>query len=89
MLRAVVGLRQRTLLALDDTLGRLRETIPTLSRAARHRRLRRHGISRLPRGDGKACRRERFAQAAVGCVHVDACELRLALSKLFLFLAID
>ena len=44
----VVEFRRRTLLPLDDVLGCLRDTIPTLSRSALHRCLARHGISRLP-----------------------------------------
>jgi len=37
----VVEFRRRTLLPLDDVLGCLRETIPTLSRSALHRCLER------------------------------------------------
>jgi hypothetical protein len=48
----VVEFRRRTLLPLDDILGCLRETVPTLSRSALHRCLARHGISRLPRDEG-------------------------------------
>jgi hypothetical protein len=39
----VVEFRRRTLLPLDDVLGCLRQTIPTLSRSALHRCLQRHG----------------------------------------------
>src|SRR5918993_5485087 len=85
----VVEFRRRTLLPLDDVLGRPREAIPTLSRSALRRCLQRHGISRLPRDPEKASRRGRFAGTAVGYVHVDACELRLAEGKLHMFLAID
>ena len=74
----VVEFRRRTLLPLDDVLGCLREAIPTLSRSALHRCLRRHGISRLPRDPGKASKRRRFAETAIGYVHVDVCEPRLA-----------
>ncbi len=89
MLRTVVEFRRRTLLPLDDVLGCLREAIPALSRSALHRCLVRHGISRLPRDEEKASRRQRFAETAIGYVHIDACELRLAEGELFLFLAID
>jgi transposase-like protein len=85
----VVEFRRRTLLPLDDVLGCLRETIPALSRSALHRCLVRHGISRLPRDEEKASKRKRFAEAAIGYVHIDVCELRLAEGKLFMFLAID
>src|SRR5687768_14878958 len=85
----VVEFRRRTLLPLDDVLGCLREAIPTLTRSALHRCLVRHGISRLPHDPEKASKRGRFAETAIGYVHVDVCELRLAEGKLFLFLAID
>ena len=85
----VVEFRRRTLLPLDDVLGCLRETIPTLSRSALHRCLLRHGISRLPRDEEKASKRQRFAETAIGYVHIDVCELRLSEGKLFMFLAID
>jgi transposase InsO family protein len=85
----VVEFRRRTLLPLDDVLGCLREAIPTLSRSALHRCLQRHGISRLPQGEEKASKRGRFAETAIGHVHIDVCELRLAQGRLFMFLAID
>jgi len=85
----VVEFRRRTLLPLDDVLGCLRETIPTLSRSALHRCLVRHGISRPPRDEEKASKRRRFAETAIGYVHIDVCELRLAEGKLFMFLAVD
>ena len=83
-----VEFRRRTLLPLDDVLGCLREAIPALSRSALHRCLVRHGISRLPQSE-KASKRARFAETAIGYVHIDICELRLAEGKLFMFLAID
>src|SRR5215212_6261851 len=85
----VVEFRRRTLLPLDDVLGRLRETIPKLTRSALHRCLARHGISRLPKDEEKASKRQRFAETTIGYVHIDVCELRLAEGKLFMFLAID
>src|SRR5918995_1334043 len=85
----VVEFRRRTLLPLDDVLGCLREAIPTLSRSALHRCLVRHGISRLPQDEEKASKRQRFAETAIGHVHIDVRELRLAEGKLFMFLAID
>jgi transposase InsO family protein len=85
----IVEFRRRTVLPLDDVLGCLRETIPKLSRSALHRCLVRHGISRLPRDEEKASKRQPFAETAIGYVHIDLCELRLAAGKLFMFLAID
>jgi transposase InsO family protein len=85
----VVEFRRRTLLPLDDVLGCLRDAIPKLSRSALHRCLVRHGISRLPRDEEKTSKRQHFAETAIGYVHVDVCELRLAEGKLFMSLAID
>ncbi len=85
----VVEFRRRTLLPLDDVLGCLRDTIPNLTRSALHRCLQRHGISRLPASEEKASKRGRFAETAIGYVHIDVCELRLADGKLHMFLAID
>src|SRR3954470_8802040 len=87
---AIVGeFRRRTLLPLDDVLGCLRESIPTLSRSALHRCLVRHGLSRLPKDPESASKRKHFAETKIGYVHVDSCELRLAEGKVHLFLAID
>src|ERR671915_1806092 len=85
----IVEFRRRTLLPLDDVLGCLRESIPTLTRSALHRCLVRHGISRLPRDEERASKRKRFAETAIGYVHIDVCELRLAEGRLHMFLAID
>jgi transposase InsO family protein len=84
----IVEFRQRTLLALDDLLGCLREPIPRLTRSALHRCLQRHGISRLPR-DSPPPKRGRFAETQLGYVHLDSCEVRSAEGKQHLFLAID
>jgi hypothetical protein len=62
----VLEFRRRTLLPLDDVLGCLRETLPTLSRSALHRCLMRHGISRLPQDEEKASKRKRFAETSIG-----------------------
>jgi transposase-like protein len=86
---AVVAFRRRTMLPLDDVLGRLREALPQLSRSALHRCLQRHDISRLPPSPERASKRGRFAETHLGYVHIDACELRSAEGKLHLFVAID
>src|SRR5829696_6723038 len=85
----ILEFRRRTLLPLDDVLGCLRDTIPRLTRSALHRCLKRHGISRLPETEEKSARRGRFAETAIGYVHIDVCELRLAAGKLHMFLAIE
>ena len=74
----VVEFRRRTLLPLDDVLGCLRGSIPKLTRSSLHRCLERHGISRLPDNPDKASKRGKFAETAIGYVHVDISELRLA-----------
>ena len=85
----VVEFRRRTLLPLDDVLGCLRDTIPSLTRSALHRCLQRHGISRLPASEEVTSKRGRFAETKIGYVHIDVCELRLRTGKLHMFLAID
>jgi len=77
----VVESRRRTLLPLDDVLGCLRESVPKLTRSALHRCLLRHGISRLPKGEG-ALKHGRLAETKPGYVHIDPCELRSAEGKL-------
>src|SRR5437588_3187669 len=67
----VVEFRRRTLLPLDDVLGCLHESIPTLSRSALHRCLQRHGISQLPKSDELDAKRGRFAKTTIGYVHID------------------
>jgi hypothetical protein len=49
---AVVAFRRHTLLPLDDCLYALQPSIPHLTRSSLHRRLQRHGISRLPDIEG-------------------------------------
>jgi transposase InsO family protein len=86
----VVEFRRRTLLPLDHVLGRLRDTIPRLSRSALHRCLQRHDISRLPRDPAeRSSKRGTFEETEIGYVHIDASELRTAEGKVYLFLAID
>ena len=74
----IVEFRRRTLLPLDDVLGCLKDSIPKLTRSSLHRCLERHGISRLPESEEKASKRGRFADTTIGYVHIDICELRLA-----------
>ena len=60
-----------------------------MTRSNLHRCLERHGISRLPENPDKASKRGKFAQTAIGFVHIDISELRLTQGKLNMFLAID
>ena len=87
---SLVEFRRKTLLPLDDVMGSpTRESIPKLSRSSLHRCLLRHGISRLPASNIKTSARGKFAPTAIGYVHIDIAELRLAEGKLNMFLAID
>jgi transposase-like protein len=85
----VVEFRRRTLLPLDDVLGCLRDSIPTLTRSALHRCLVRHGISRLPKSEDASSKRKRFSETEIGYVHIDSAQLRSAEGIMHMFLAID
>ncbi len=85
----VVEFRRRTLLPLDDVLGCLKDSIPTLTRSALHRCLMRHGISRLPKAEDGSSKRKRFGETEIGYIHVDSCQLRSAEGIVHMFLAID
>src|ERR1700677_4548066 len=85
----VVAFRRHTLLPLDDCLYALQATIPHLTRSSLHRCLQRHGISRLPDvEDGKGIRRK-FKSYPIGYFHIDIAEVRTAMGRLYLFVAID
>jgi hypothetical protein len=84
----IVEFRRRTLLPLDDVIGRFKDTIPKLTRSSLHRCLARHGISRRPESEESGSKRGSFAKTPICYVHIDHCELRLASVKLHMFLAI-
>ena len=84
----VVEFRRGTLL-LDDVFGCLCDSIPKLTRFSLHRCLERHGISRLPENPDKPSKRGKFAETAIGYVHVDSSELRLSEGEPNMFLAIN
>ena len=85
----VVAFRRHTLPPLDDGLYALRPAIPHLTRPSLHRRLRRHGIGRLPEVEGEEPKRRAFKERPVGYVHVDTAEVRAEEGKLYLFVAVD
>jgi hypothetical protein len=85
----IVEFRRRTMLPLDDVLGCLRDSIPKLTCSSLHRCLCRHGISRLPENPEQASKSGKFADVAIGYVHIDISEMRPAQGKLNMFLAID
>ena len=65
-------------------------TIPHFTRSSLHRCLQRHGISRLPgRGGWQAVYKRKFANYPIGSFHIDIAEVRTAMGKLYLFVAID
>ena len=85
----VVAFRRHTLLPLDDCLYALQATIPHLSRSSLHRRLQRHGISRLPDVEGNKPEKRKFKTYPIGYFHIDIAEVRTEQGKLYLFVAID
>jgi len=86
----IVAFRKHTLLALDDCLYSLQETIPQLTRSTLHRCFQRHGISRLPRSDqATSAKKKMFKAYPIGYFHVDLTEVSTEQGKLYLFVAID
>src|SRR6266849_2109787 len=85
----VIAFRRHTLLPLDDCLYALQPTIPNLTRSSLHRRLQRHGISRLPEVEGDKPDKRKFKAYPIGYFHIDIAEVRTEEGKLYLFVAID
>ena len=72
----IVEFRRRTLLPLDDDMGFLRESIPTLTRSALRRCLVRRGISRLPSDEEASWKRKTFRETEIGYVHFEVAPIR-------------
>lgn len=70
---AIVSLRVKARLPLDDVYIALKDVIPHLSRSSLHRCLQRHGISRLPKADREKPKRFKTYEGG----------------KAFLFVAVD
>lgn len=85
----IVAFRRHTLLPLDDCLYALQATIPHLTRSSLHRRLQRHGVSRLPNVEGEVSAKRKFKACPIGYFHIDIAEARTAEGKLHMFVAID
>ena len=85
----IVAFRRHTLLPLDDCLYALQPTIPGLTRSSLHRRLQRHGVSRLPSVEGEQTAKRTFKTYPLGYFHVDIAEVRTEEGELHLFVAID
>jgi IS30 family transposase len=49
----------------------------------------RHGISRLPKGEGDKPPRQKFKRYPIGYFHIDIAEVQTAQGRLYLFVAID
>jgi len=67
----------------------LQPPIPQLTLSALHRRLQRHGISRLPDIEGDKPKRQRFKRYPTGFFHMDIAGVQTAEGKLYLFAGID
>jgi hypothetical protein len=80
----IVAFRKHTLLPLDDCLYALQATLPHLTRLAGHRRLQRHGISRLPEMTGEKTAKQKFKSYPLGSCHIDIAEVRTEEGKLSL-----
>lgn len=85
----IVAFRRHTLLALDDCLYVLQETIPHLSRSSLHRCLQRHHISRLPQINESDQPKKKFKKYPIGYFHIDIAQVSTQEGKLYLFVAID
>ncbi len=79
----IVAFRRHTLL-LDDCRYALQPSIPHLTHSARHRCLRRHGISRLPDIEGDKPKRY-----PIGFFHIDIAKVQTVAGKLYFFVGID
>ena len=84
---AIVAFRRHTPLSLDDCLYALQPAIPALTRSSLHRRLQRHGISRLPGTEGDKPDKKRFKAYPIG--RFDIAEVGTAQGRLRLFVAIE
>lgn len=85
----VVAFRKHTAFPLDDCLYALQPTIPHLTRSSLHRRLQRHGMSRLPEVGGNKEPKKKFKSYPIGYFHVDIAEVHTVEGRLYLFVAID
>jgi len=85
----IVAFRRHAPLPLDDCLHALQATIPRLTRSSLHRRLQRHGVSRLPEVEGDKATRRAFKAEPIGFLHIDIAEVQTAEGKPYPFVAIN
>lgn len=72
----IVGFRKHTLLLLDDCWSALQATISHGTRAALHRGLTRHGITRVLDLEGDKPANKPFKPDPIGSFHIDMAEVR-------------
>jgi transposase InsO family protein len=82
---AIVAFRRHMLLPPDDCLYAHQPPIPHPTRSALHRRLQRHGISRLPDVEEGKPGRQKFKRHPIRFFHFDIAEVRAAKGRLYLF----
>jgi Integrase core domain len=85
----IVTLRRHTLLPLADGLSALQAALPHLTRSARHRCLKRHGISRLPEIAGTTPQKNQCTPSPSGYCHIDIAAVRTEEGTLSRFGAIE
>ena len=86
---AVVAFRRHTLLPPDDCIHALQPTIAQLTQSALHRRLQRHGISRLPDVAWGNPGRQKFKRYPIGAFYIDIAAVQTAEGKLYLLVGMD
>jgi transposase InsO family protein len=82
---AIVAFRRHMLLPPDDRLYARQPSVPHPTRSALHRRLQRHGISRLLDVEEGKPGRQKFKRHPIRFFHIDIAEVQAAEGKLYLF----
>jgi transposase-like protein len=85
----IVAFRRHTRVPLDDCLSALQATLPHLTRAALHRCLPRHGISRLADMAGEKPGKKQFQAYPIGYFPLAIAEVRTEEGQLHRFVAVD
>ncbi len=84
---AIVALRVRARLPLDDAYIASKDVTPHLTRYSLHRCLRRQGIGRLPKAGQEEPKK--FKSHEIGCFHIVIADLRHESGKAFLHVVAD
>lgn len=85
----IAAFGRHTLRPLEDCLYALHPNIPQLTRSSLHRRLQRHGISRLPGTEEDQPQGSKFKRYPLCCLHIDIADVRTKEGGLYLLVAID